>query len=162
MLCNINFSQPLRDRVTALADKDSMSLLFKKMGKSIYEPFYISWINLQFLGLRVEVHSDLKGLELKQLIAEIAKRDHSKFDCFFMAVSTHGDRGSVIGTDGVHVQIESHILTPFNGANCPSLISKPKVFFLQACRGNEKDFCVEIPDNQTDGNGATEQGCWNA
>ena len=110
----------------------------------------------------METYSDLNGQELKQLISEYSRKDLSQFDCFFMAVSSHGDRGSVLGTDGVSVPIESHILTPFNGANCPSLISKPKVFFLQACRGNEKDFCVKIPDNQTDGNGATEQGCWNA
>lgn len=109
----------------------------------------------------MEIYSDLKGLELKQIISTCARRDLSRFDCFFMVVSTHGDRGNVLGTDGVPVSIESHVLTPFNGANCPSLVSKPKVFFFQACRGNERDFCVKLPDNQADGNGATEQGYWN-
>ena len=82
-----------------------------------------------------------------------AKGDHSRFDCFFLAVSSHGERGSLLGTDGARVSIEAAVLSPFNGAHCPSLRGKPKVFFLQACRGTEKDICVRVPDSETDGNG---------
>ena len=90
---------------------------------------------------------------MKEVLASYAKGDHSKFDCFFLAVSSHGERGCILGTDGDRVSIEGSVLSPFNGAHCASLRGKPKVFFLQACRGAEKDFCVQVPGSETDGNG---------
>uniref|UniRef100_A0AAY5ENN3 Caspase 9, apoptosis-related cysteine peptidase n=1 Tax=Electrophorus electricus TaxID=8005 RepID=A0AAY5ENN3_ELEEL len=53
---------------------------------------------------------------------------------------------SVHGVDGrsVPVQIMTNYL---NGKNCPSLQSKPKLFFIQACGGGEKDTGFEVsPD----------------
>ncbi|KAI6656674.1 Caspase-1 [Oopsacas minuta] len=136
VICNVNFVSPFRRRNAASADIDNMSRLFHKM------------------GLRVETYSNLSGPEMKHSIAKYSDRDLSCYDCLFLAVSTHGDRGTLIGTDGVPVSIESSVLSPFNGARCPSLCGKPKVFFLQACRGGEKDFCLKLPENETDGNGA--------
>uniref|UniRef100_A0A4W4HPA6 Caspase 9, apoptosis-related cysteine peptidase n=1 Tax=Electrophorus electricus TaxID=8005 RepID=A0A4W4HPA6_ELEEL len=54
--------------------------------------------------------------------------------------------GAVHGVDGrsVPVQIMTNYL---NGKNCPSLQSKPKLFFIQACGGGEKDTGFEVsPD----------------
>ncbi|CAJ0957784.1 unnamed protein product [Ranitomeya imitator] len=46
--------------------------------------------------------------------------------------------GGVFGTDGVPIPVE-RIVNYFNGSNCPGLRGKPKLFFIQACGGEEKD-----------------------
>ena len=43
--------------------------------------------------------------------------------------------GVVYGVDGNQVNIAEEICAPFDGANCPSLSGKPKVFIVQACQG---------------------------
>ena len=58
-----------------------------------------------------------------------SKYDHSEVDCFACAILSHGDEGVVYGTDGI-VKIDE-LVSPVKGANCPSLIGKPKLFFIQ-------------------------------
>ncbi|TSL61278.1 Caspase-9 [Bagarius yarrelli] len=54
--------------------------------------------------------------------------------------------GAVHGVDGPSVPVQ--IITNYlNGQNCPSLQGKPKLFFIQACGGGEKDTGFEVsPD----------------
>ncbi|KAM4604909.1 caspase-8-like [Polymixia lowei] len=58
-------------------------------------------------------------------------------DAFVCCVLSHGDKGSVSGTDSNLLSINK-MTSAFNGSSCPVLISKPKVFFIQACQGKEK------------------------
>lgn len=51
---------------------------------------------------------------------------------------THGDDGTLSAYDGEYE--EQEILTNFVNGNCPSLIGKPKFFFIQACRGDKHEF----------------------
>eukprot|EP00063_Salmo_salar_P021514 XP_013996349.1 PREDICTED: caspase-8-like [Salmo salar] len=46
----------------------------------------------------------------------------------------HGKKEGVCATDGTVVPTID-ILSPFNGEKCTILVGKPKVFFIQACRG---------------------------
>ncbi|XP_064027853.1 caspase-9 isoform X2 [Pogoniulus pusillus] len=46
--------------------------------------------------------------------------------------------GAICGTDGNLIPVEK-IVNYFNGSNCPSLRGKPKLFFIQACGGDQKD-----------------------
>ncbi|KAM6948210.1 caspase-8-like [Aplochiton taeniatus] len=55
-------------------------------------------------------------------------------DAFICCILSHGDKGSVYGTCGGLLPIEK-ITSTFNGGNCPTLIDKPKLFFIQACQG---------------------------
>ena len=73
---------------------------------------------------------------MKQIFRdEGSQRDHSDEDCFFAFVLSHGARGYVYGTDGRKLSIEDDMVTPLCGDSCPSLLNKPKVFFIQACQG---------------------------
>lgn len=47
---------------------------------------------------------------------------------------SHGEKGCVLGTDGGEVLIRS-LTQPFTSKQCPSLMGKPKLFFIQACQG---------------------------
>ena len=53
--------------------------------------------------------------------------DHSDSDCFAMAILSHGDDGTIFGTDG-SFPINT-LVAPLKG--CPTLLGKPKLFFIQ-------------------------------
>ncbi|KAI0241409.1 Caspase-3 [Lamellibrachia satsuma] len=61
------------------------------------------------------------------------------------AILSHGDSGLVYGTDGI-IQLDN-LINPFKGRQCPTLTGKPKVFIIQACRGNQLDHGVEVDDD---------------
>ena len=60
-----------------------------------------------------------------------------------VAVLTHGINGRLYSTDGELIAVEE-VTKYYDGLNCPSLIGKPKVFILQACRGGRFDYGVEM------------------
>ncbi|XP_023833684.1 caspase-7 isoform X3 [Salvelinus sp. IW2-2015] len=57
-------------------------------------------------------------------------------DAFVCCILSHGEKEGVCGTDGTVVPTID-ILSPFNGTNCSILVEKPKLFFIQACRGTD-------------------------
>lgn len=86
----------------------------------------------------VKQHDNLTGDEMLNIMKTYAKEDHTEKDSFVCFVLSHGDKGIVYGTDGKEVFVKD-LTDQFNGLNCPSLIGKPKVFFIQACQGNKSD-----------------------
>nr|6PDQ_A Chain A, Ancestral Effector Caspase-3/6/7 [Homo sapiens]6PDQ_D Chain D, Ancestral Effector Caspase-3/6/7 [Homo sapiens] len=94
------------------------------------------------LGFEVKVYNDLTAEEMQETLQEVSKEDHSDSDCFVCVLLSHGEEGLVYGTDG---KIEIQELTSlFKGDKCQSLVGKPKLFFIQACRGDELDSGVEV------------------
>ncbi|CAJ0926167.1 unnamed protein product [Ranitomeya imitator] len=91
-------------------------------------------------------------------IKNYAKEDHTGRDSVVCFVLSHGDKGIVFGTDGKKVSVKE-LTDCFNGQNCPSLVGKPKVFFIQACQGDQSDTGVTyVSDSKevvfvTDANG---------
>ena len=81
---------------------------------------------------------NLTSSQMRRLFKDIARKDHTKYDCLLVAVLTHGTKGKLYGSDGKLVPVEE-ITELFSGNNCPSLTGKPKIFLLQACRGERKD-----------------------
>ncbi|XP_065130850.1 caspase-3-like [Paramisgurnus dabryanus] len=94
------------------------------------------------LGFTVETHEDLSADEMKTLMTQYSKDDH-RGDCFVCCVSSHGNQCGIIGIDEKTCPLKD-IISPFNGVNCSSLIGKPKVFFIEACRGNEMQEKVQV------------------
>ncbi|XP_037382298.1 caspase-3 [Talpa occidentalis] len=102
-----------------------------------------------FLNLKYEVQNknDLTCKEIKELMYDVSKEDHSKRSSFVCVLLSHGDEGIIYGTDG---PIDLKILTGyFKGENCRSLTGKPKLFIIQACRGTDLDSGIET-DSGTD------------
>uniref|UniRef100_A0A667YV67 Caspase 20, apoptosis-related cysteine peptidase n=1 Tax=Myripristis murdjan TaxID=586833 RepID=A0A667YV67_9TELE len=66
-------------------------------------------------------------------------------DAFVCCILSHGDTGTVTGTDGIPLPI-TDITSTFNGNNCALLVDKPKVFFIQACQGRQKHQGVLVTD----------------
>ncbi|KAG7472083.1 hypothetical protein MATL_G00104840 [Megalops atlanticus] len=105
------------------------------------------------LNFIVTVKRNLKQRQIKQELSALSKKDHSKYDCCVVVILSHGTEashnrfpGAVHGVDGPSVPVQ--IITNYlNGQNCPTLQGKPKLFFIQACGGGEKDTGFEVsPD----------------
>ncbi|XP_073491442.1 caspase-7-like isoform X2 [Aquarana catesbeiana] len=93
------------------------------------------------MGFEVKVHNDLGCKEMEQLLKSVANSDHSDSACFACIFLSHGEEGQICGTDGV-IPIKT-LTTHFLGDQCKSLLGKPKLFFIQACRGLKKDEGVQ-------------------
>lgn len=106
-----------------------------------------------WLGFQVQVHKDCDRKKMLSVISELSRQNHSQMDCLVCCVLSHGREGSVYGVDGRIVTL-SELTAPFEGQHCPSLVKKPKLFFIQACQGNQKQEPVE-----TDGHESPEVWC---
>lgn len=101
------------------------------------------------LGFYTNRYDDVNGEKFEKIIKDVAAIDHKEFDCLMIAILTHGEEGKLCATDGKKFSVE-FLTIKFSGRNCPSLIGKPKIFFLQACRGTNFQGTVEY-DDMTDG-----------
>ncbi|KAJ8280986.1 hypothetical protein GJAV_G00061820 [Gymnothorax javanicus] len=100
------------------------------------------------LGYKVKVHTDQTVAQIKQVLYTASKDDHSRSASFVCVLLSHGDEGILYGTDGF---VELKTLTGyFRGDRCSSLVGKPKLFFIQACRGTDLDGGIEA-DSVADG-----------
>ncbi|KAG5833939.1 hypothetical protein ANANG_G00281240 [Anguilla anguilla] len=94
-----------------------------------------------WLGFRVHVLQDQPVQEMRSQLQQFSRVEHS--DCFVCCVLSHGAEQGIYGRDGALLRIQD-VLSPFNGANCPSLANKPKVFFIQACQGKRVQEAVAV------------------
>nr|6PPM_A Chain A, Ancestral Caspase-6 Large Subunit [Homo sapiens]6PPM_C Chain C, Ancestral Caspase-6 Large Subunit [Homo sapiens]6PPM_G Chain G, Ancestral Caspase-6 Large Subunit [Homo sapiens]6PPM_J Chain J, Ancestral Caspase-6 Large Subunit [Homo sapiens] len=94
----------------------------------------------QELGFEVKAYNDLSAEEVLEKIQEASTADHSDADCFVCVFLSHGEDGHVYANDA---KIEIQELTNlFKGDKCQSLVGKPKIFIIQACRGDKLDDAV--------------------
>lgn len=70
-------------------------------------------------------------------------------DAFVCCILSHGEKGVVFGTDGEPLTI-NHTVDRFKASNQPALSGKPKVFFIQACQGRQKQGGVLLENLQSD------------
>ncbi|XP_066472678.1 caspase-2 [Tiliqua scincoides] len=108
------------------------------------------------LGYQVILRHDRTAQEMQEELEHFSKHPaHRNVDSCIVSLLSHGIEGGVYGVDGKLLQLQE-IFRLFDNANCPSLQNKPKMFFIQACRGDETDRGVD----QVDGNErATSPGC---
>ncbi|EDV23240.1 uncharacterized protein TRIADDRAFT_16140, partial [Trichoplax adhaerens] len=93
------------------------------------------------LGYKVAMGNDLSAATMKDVLQRWAAKDHSACDSFVCVLLSHGEQGKIFGTD-TDVDIEE-LLGLFRGNRCASLAGKPKLFFIQACRGTNFDEAVD-------------------
>lgn len=102
------------------------------------------------LGYKVRVFNDQTVDQIRQVLTDVSREDHSNSASLVCVLLSHGDEGVFFGTDG---SIELKSLTSlFRGDRCRTLVGKPKLFFIQACRGTNLDGGIETdsgPDYET-------------
>jgi hypothetical protein len=85
------------------------------------------------LGFNVKLEHNKSAHDMRDILTRYAKMDHSQNDAFVCCILSHGEDGIIYGTDQ-SVDIE-HLIQPFKFNR--SLAGKPKLFFIQACRGTK-------------------------
>lgn len=98
---------------------------------------------LQLLGFQVDKQQDATAKEMVQILDQYANEDHSDADCFVCVFLSHGETDFVFGHDD-KVQL-ADVFQKFDAIHCPSLIGKPKIFIIQACRGQQFDKGESVP-----------------
>ncbi|KAI8482183.1 hypothetical protein Bbelb_400710 [Branchiostoma belcheri] len=136
IISNTDFTDPRRDRPGGAKD---LVRLGEICGK---------------LKLQQEIKQNLTAQQIEDVTKDVSKRDHSSYDCFVLFLLSHGTATGVLGTDGQHVSVDS-IISSFQA--CTSLVGKPKLFFIQACRGGDRDKGLEQTDSATDEASSTSQ-----
>lgn len=95
------------------------------------------------LGFSVQVYHDLEGDKIKNIINDLAKADHTTCDTVVIIVLSHGMRSNILMSHDRMYPVDM-LWTPFMPDKCPSLAGKPKLFFIQACRGENLDGGVRL------------------
>lgn len=92
-----------------------------------------------FKGLKciVDSHKNIDADDMQKLLFEYSLKDHKNYNMFVCVLSSHGGMQSILGSDCKSVQVVDllkHII------DCKSLANKPKLFFIDACRGYDETF----------------------
>ncbi|XP_074849554.1 caspase-6-like isoform X2 [Carettochelys insculpta] len=93
--------------------------------------------SLTELGFEVRSFDDPKAEDVLRTIYEVSVDNHSDADCFVCVFLSHGEDNHVYAYDA-KIQIQ-RVTNMFRGDKCPSLVGKPKIFIIQACRGDKHD-----------------------
>ncbi|TGZ64945.1 hypothetical protein CRM22_006108 [Opisthorchis felineus] len=97
----------------------------------------------KMLGYNVQRYLNVNRNKLHRLLRDAATYDHSQFDSFVCVILSHGENGVIYATDGpVPIDV---VIANFRGDQCTTLSGKPKLFFIQACRGVQFDKGAAIP-----------------
>ncbi|XP_074129427.1 caspase-6 isoform X2 [Sminthopsis crassicaudata] len=108
-------------------------------------------LRLSNLGFEVHCYDDLKAEDLLKTIHQVSSSSHVDADCFLCVFLTHGEENHIYAYDA---KIDIQKLTAmFKGDKCQSLVGKPKIFIIQACRGEQHDVPViplDVVDYQTE------------
>ncbi|XP_026989255.1 caspase 20, apoptosis-related cysteine peptidase [Tachysurus fulvidraco] len=121
---NITFESPRQVRNGSILDEESLKKVF------------------QWLGFSLHVYRNQTAEQMKVLLKTFNQKHHDG-DCFVCCILSHGSKDGVLGTDRGIIS-KDDICGPFSGNLCPSLVNKPKVFFIQACRGDQHQQAVEV------------------
>ena len=104
----------------------------------------------QYLSYCVYVFNNLTADQIKRVMDHMGRdHNHTKYDSFICCILSHGGRNKnekefVCGSDNEEVVVSGTLSSMLSPANCPSLEDKPKLFFVQACRGDDEERPVSL------------------
>lgn len=132
--------------------------------------------SLKQIGYKVIVVENRTSTQMKEELEKVVQSElNPKDDSFICFISTHGEENGVFGTDGVsskrkpdgtnrkfiNRELEQDTRTPeqksvpidtfskiLEPGVCKKLAQKPKIFFIQACRGEEVNEPVDDPNEE--------------
>ncbi|KAM4604607.1 caspase-8 [Polymixia lowei] len=110
------------------------------------------------LGFEVKACPDMTGNDIMLELKKLGKQNFLMADALVVCVLSHGEMGHVYGTDGQRVSLRE-ITRPFISREAPTLAGKPKLFFIQACQGdNYQQGAMPCPPSPREGDGNGHSG----
>ena len=92
------------------------------------------------LRFEVKIHRNLTANEMVHKLESYSKLEHT--GAFFLIILSHGtmvrEREAIVGTDGKIVMMKD-IESFFHTTKCPTLCEMPKIFLIDACRGDQQE-----------------------
>ncbi|XP_022341801.2 caspase-6-like [Crassostrea virginica] len=147
LIMNHEFANPDLNLPPVQHDINSMSKLFSSLG----------------FDVKLLINLTLEQLSLK--LDEIRDGISNDCDCFVCVISTHGGevptfyqqtdiKGAYSKTEHYFLNTSGDVWTrdimdTFDDQKCRALRGKPRLFFIQACRGNDVDEGVDLIDDGT-------------
>lgn len=131
----VNFIKDPRPRNGAKHDQDNVERFVREAGFS-----------------NVLRHFDLDKQGMLKILEETRKNaDLVENDSFICIIMSHGNKEGILCRDHKTISVET-IMEKFQGNNdaCPQLATKPKLFFVQACRGEIDDKGYFVPRGPKD------------
>ncbi|XP_076639993.1 caspase-1-like isoform X1 [Colletes latitarsis] len=89
------------------------------------------------LGFNVKTYLDPSIKQISAILKQAAEDDHRDADCLIVAAMSHGESGYLFTSDDTY--LVEMLWDSFTADKCTTLIGKPKLFFIQACRGAQLD-----------------------
>jgi hypothetical protein len=102
----------------------------------------------KYLRYDVVIHENLTAQQMRDVMCDMACQDHTHHDSFVCVISTLGEENVVYGADSQKVH-PGNLALALNV--CPSLRGKPKMFFVQACRGDGEYKGLDVTLNRKRG-----------
>jgi len=101
-------------------------------------------IVLKDIGFDVEVHCNLTSQGMNNLKRKLTEETrHRDANCFLMLIISHGTADNfLLDKDGNKTWNIESLVTEV--CDVQSLVGKPKLFFIEACRGKENNFSTQI------------------
>ncbi|KAM7542387.1 hypothetical protein Aperf_G00000015592 [Anoplocephala perfoliata] len=101
-------------------------------------------------GYAVNRATNLTLRKMDYLLDDVRSQNHSKYDSFVCVILSHGSDGVIFASDGI-INAD-RLIAYFRSDRCPTLAGKPKLFFIQACRGSKFDRGRKISTDAAPGN----------
>ena len=91
----------------------------------------------EFLRYKVHIETNCDHTKMVDLFENAASKwELQKHDSFVCCILSHGGKKGIISSNCLHVVMDD-MVSPLK--DCKELVGKPKMFFVQACRGKKKD-----------------------
>ncbi|CAK8689143.1 unnamed protein product [Clavelina lepadiformis] len=104
------------------------------------------------IGIKCKVFNDLPIRQVRDELEKISKKEFSDYSCCFVVFLSHGQENYIWTNDDKLLYNE--VSPYFTSERCESLEGKPKIFIVQACKGNNSatpaEKTTENPGEQTD------------
>ncbi|XP_025790859.1 caspase-8 [Puma concolor] len=137
---NYDFSRARKDvpKLQNIKDRNGTDFDAEALSKTFSE-----------LHFEIVNFKDSTAKTICEVLKSYQRMDHNNKDCFICCILSHGDKGIIYGSDGQEAPIYE-LTSYFTGSKCPSLAGKPKIFFIQACQGDnyQRGIAVETDSEQ--------------